>query len=182
MPSFARSWHWIADALVGHRVILHVHFGPCLWKSLRRGLHFTHTRSASPERNRDSHRCPSRLDVEYPPGLFSIFCRREENLKRQAETGNMTCTNMAVQGKSLSPDRYAQRATPPTAVTVSSPTRRRGPRISSQHRHPTLGCALNSSISQVVELTNQKTPCVKGTGSVHSGSIHSALFPRGNYI
>ena len=83
----------------------------------------------------DSHRCPSRLDVEYPPGL--LFCRREENLKRQAETGNMTCTNMAVQGKSLSPDRYAQRATPPTAVTVSSPTRRRGPRISSQHRCPT---------------------------------------------
>ena len=32
----------------------------------------------------DSHRCPSRLGVEYPPGLF---CRREENLKRQAETG-----------------------------------------------------------------------------------------------
>ena len=58
------------------------------------------------ERNRDSHRCPSRLDVECPPGLF---CRREENLKRQAETGNMTCNDME---KSLSPDRYARRATP----------------------------------------------------------------------
>ena len=69
----------------------------------------TDTRSASPERNHDSHCCPSRLDVEYPPGLFSIFCRREENLKRQAETGNMTCNDME---KSLSPDRYARRATP----------------------------------------------------------------------
>ena len=170
----ASFYVWTDDVHFGHRVLVSPSFGdftspipaPLL---VRNVIH-------------DSHRCPSRLDVEYPPGLFSIFCRREENLKRQAETGNMTCTNMAVQGKSLSPDRYAQRATPPTAVTVSSPTRRRGPRISSQHRHPTLGSALNSSISQVVELTNQKTPCVKGTGSVHSGSIHSALFPRGNYI
>ena len=110
MPSFTLG---IGPSMptLRHRVLLRMDRRCPLWtphpcKSLLRGLHFTHTRSASPERNRDSHRCPSRLDVEYPPGLF---CHREENLKRQAETGNMTCNDM---GKSLSPDRYARRATP----------------------------------------------------------------------
>ena len=94
----ASFYVWTDDVHFGHRVLVSPSFGdftspipaPLL---VRNVIH-------------DSHRCPSRLDVEYPPGLF---CHREENLKRQAETGTMTCNDM---GKSLSPDRYARRATP----------------------------------------------------------------------
>ena len=88
----ASFYVWTDDVHFGHRVLVSPSFGdftspipaPLL---VRNVIH-------------DSHRCPSRLDVEYPPGLF---CHREENLKRQAETGNMTCNAGALQGKTLFP-------------------------------------------------------------------------------
>ena len=72
----ASFYVWTDDVHFGHRILVSPSFGdftspipaPLL---VRNVIH-------------DSHRCPSRLDVEYPPGLF---CHREENLKRQAELG-----------------------------------------------------------------------------------------------
>ena len=65
----ASFYVWTDDVHFGHRVLVSPSFGdftspipaPLL---VRNVIH-------------DSHRCPSRLDVEYPPGLF---CHREENL------------------------------------------------------------------------------------------------------
>ena len=65
----ASFYVWTDDVHFGHRILVSPSFG-----------NFT---SPIPAplfvRNviNDSHRCPSRLDVEYPPGLF---CHREENL------------------------------------------------------------------------------------------------------
>ena len=76
----ASFYVWTDDVHFGHRVLVSPSFGdftsPIPAPLLVRNV------------INDSHRCPSRLDLEYPPGLF---CHREKNLKRQAETGNMTC-------------------------------------------------------------------------------------------
>ena len=86
----------------------------------------------------DSHRCPSRLDVECPPGLF---CRREENLKRQAETGNMTCNAGTLQWKSLFRCSLRTHATPVAqtgARPLSLPFRLHNSSISQVHRQRSL--------------------------------------------
>ena len=79
----ASFYVWTDDVHFGHRILVSPSFGdftsPIPAPLLVRNV------------INDSHRCPSRLDVEYPPGLF---CHREKNLKRQAETGNMTCNDL----------------------------------------------------------------------------------------